>query len=447
MNKNLVGKRIWVHALGCRTNQYEAEALASMLAMEGAVITDDLDSGIDIAVIFSCTVTATADRKSRQLSRKIKRLFPESILVVCGCWAQHIDRATADSMGIDILVGSRGKSGIPDLLDDFLVHNGHTEIEPSEDIMVDHKWDPLFLERNQFHTRSFIKVQDGCNHFCSYCVIPYVRGYPVSRDPDDILREVEHIVASGCREVVLTGVHLGLFEKYGSLSLGDLVHRISEIEGLWRIRFGSLEPFAVTEDLLKVLADTPKFCRHLHLPLQSGDDEILQLMKRGYTGEEYLGILDKIRNFLGDDVHISTDILVGFPGESETAFSNTLSLLERADLGKLHIFPYSGRKGTPAFEMTGKIPHSVIDRRVHELLAFGEQCLVSYSNRWIGRPVSVLVEEGDGESFEGLTPEYIRVRTVGNAEVNMMAKVVPTGISKDGLTAVPLSGDMAEGNG
>lgn len=435
MYSYLRGKKIWIHALGCRTNQYESEALASMLFLKGAEIITN-PSGIDAAIILSCTVTATADRKCRQLSRKIKRLSPGCILVVCGCWAQRISESESRSLGIDILIGSRNKSCIPEMLERYLKHGSKLEYSlERRGIMENDQWDPLFLEKPLLHTRAFVKVQDGCNHFCSYCIIPYVRGYPVSRDPDDIISEVSHVVSAGCHEVVLTGVHLGLYEKYGSISLGDLVKKLSCISGLWRIRFGSLEPFALSEGLLMALSETPEFCRHLHLPLQSGDDSVLSLMKRGYTGEDYLRMVDRVRYHLGEDVHISTDILVGFPSEDDKAFHNTLDLVDKADFGKLHVFPFSPREGTPAFEMGPSVPSKVISERVHEVLESGEKSLARYCKRWIGRPVELLLEKKEGSSIEGLTREFIRVQALGDSEVNNIVKVIPRSISPGGLKA------------
>ena len=406
-----------------------------MLSFKGAEISTN-PSGVDAAIILSCTVTSAADRKCRQLSRKIKRLSPGCTLVVCGCWAQRISESESRSLGIDILVGSRNKSCIPEMLEKYLRHESRLEYSMERrEIMENDQWDPLFLEKPLLHTRAFLKVQDGCNHFCSYCIIPYVRGYPVSRDPDDIISEAGHVVSAGCHEVVLTGVHLGLYEKYGSISLGDLVKKLSCISGLWRIRFGSLEPFALSEELLIALSETPAFCRHLHLPLQSGDDGVLSRMKRGYTREDYLRMIEMVRCHLGEDVHISTDIIVGFPGEDDKAFHNTLDLLDKADFGKLHVFPFSPREGTPAYEMGPSVPSKVISKRVHEVLKSGENSLARYCKRWIGRPVELLLEKKEGSSLEGLTREFIRVHALGDSQVNHIVKVIPRSIFPGGLNA------------
>lgn len=437
---DITGKKIWIHALGCRTNQYEAEAIASMLSIKGAEITDNIDD-IDGAVLFSCTVTAAADRKCRQLSRRIKRHSPGSVLIACGCWAQNLDSAASEELGIDVLLGSRNKSSIPAIFDHIFKYGQKPDFIPGKDnIMNDHGWDPLFMEKPVLHTRAFLKVQDGCNHFCSYCIIPYVRGYPVSRDPEDILLEAGRVVSGGCHEVVLTGVHLGLYEKYGSISLGDLVERLSHIDGLWRIRFGSLEPFAVTDELLQTISGISSFCPHLHLPLQSGDDRILDSMRRGYSASDFLAVVQKVRHYLGEDVHISTDVIAGFPGEDDRAFENTLNVLEKAGLGKLHVFPFSPRLGTPAWEMDHTVPSEIIEKRVHRLIACGEKSLAAYAGRWLKQPVRILVEKKDGNGFEGLTPEFIRVRASGNAEVNQLVTLRPTEMASGELLA-PVSAD------
>jgi len=301
------------------------------------------------------------------------------------------------------------------------------------DVLRSREWDGLFLSRPLLHTRAFVKIQDGCNHFCSYCAIPYVRGFPVSRDPGDILSEVEQIAGSGCSEVVLTGVHLGLYGKYGSVSLAEIVRRIASVEGLRRIRFGSLEPFGLDDELLEALAAEPRFCRHLHLPLQSGSGSVLARMKRGYTPGEFLSLAEKARRFLGDDLHISTDVLVGFPGESEGDFDDTLSLIKACRFGKVHVFPFSPREGTEAWSYPDKIPRETVLRRTREALSAADGLLAGFASRWVGSDVPVLVEETAGNSFQGLTPSFLRVAARGGAERGEELPVRITRISGDSL--------------
>ncbi len=428
---SLKDKKIWICSLGCRSNQYEAEALASAVTEAGARIVNSPEC--DAAILVSCTVTSTADKKCRQALRKARRTSPEALLAACGCWAQHISEEEARSLGIALLVGNRRKGELPALLAEALAKKNHSLQVYREDVSVSRKWDPLFLSKPLLHTRAFVKIQDGCNHFCTYCIIPASRGFPVSRDPDDILREIRSIAASGCTEVVLTGIHIGLYGRYAPLSLAELLRRISAVEGIRRIRFGSIEPFALEDDLLETLSSIPQFCPHLHLPLQSGSREILDRMHRGYTPEEYLALVGRVRSALGPDVHISTDLLVGFPGEDEAAFADSLALARECSFGKIHVFPFSPREGTAAFSLPLSVPGDVLAERTHRALALGEELLEDYQRRWIGRTVPVLVEGAKGNSLSGLSPEYLRVSWRGDALSGEERPVTISGIGADSL--------------
>lgn len=432
MMNGLEGKKIWIYSLGCRSNQYEGEALANAFTDAGAELVDSPED-CDGAVLVSCTVTAMADKKCRQAVRRARRQSRNALVAVCGCWAQKITRTEAHSLGISIVVGNRRKGELPALLAGAFREETPSFVEDRVDVLRSREWDGLFLSRPLLHTRAFVKIQDGCNHFCSYCAIPYVRGFPVSRDPGDILSEVEQIAGSGCSEVVLTGVHLGLYGKYGSVSLAEIVRRIASVEGLRRIRFGSLEPFGLDDELLEALAAEPRFCRHLHLPLQSGSGSVLARMKRGYTPGEFLSLAEKARRFLGDDLHISTDVLVGFPGESEGDFDDTLSLMKACRFGKVHVFPFSPREGTEAWSYPDKIPRETVLRRTREALSAADGLLAGFASRWVGSDVPVLVEETAGNSFQGLTPSFLRVAARGGAEWGEELPVRITRISGDSL--------------
>ena len=354
----LSGKRIWICTLGCRSNQYEGEALANALTAAGAILSDTPEC--DAAVLVSCTVTAVADKKCRQAIRRARRTSPGAIIVACGCWAQNLPESEARALGISLLVGSRRKGHVPALLDEaFKSHDspafesGALYREDRGDVLRSREWDDLFLAKPLLHTRAFVKIQDGCNHFCSYCAIPQARGFPVSRRPEDVVEEVRSIVSSGCPEVVLTGVHLGLYGKYGEISLAGLVRMVASVEGVRRLRFGSIEPLGIDDELLETLASTPAFQPHLHIPLQSGNAHVLSLMNRGYSPSDFIVLLRRVRTFFGPEIHISTDLLVGFPGESGRAFEETLSFLEECGFGKVHVFPFSPREGTKAFSLPG----------------------------------------------------------------------------------------------
>lgn len=407
----LMDKKYSVHIQGCRTNQYEGEAIAASLEKAGCIHFPDKP---DITVIVSCTITGAADRKCRKLIRKMRRENPGSLIIVCGCYAQRVSESEKETLGVDILVGNRRKHRIPELASDWFTKNerGTCFSVFDEDIMTDETWDDLLLDRPRLHTRAFLKVQDGCSHFCSYCIVPYVRGRPVSRDVDDTLAEAEKIVDSGCPEIVLTGVHLGLHED-----LPLLVRKIGSIQGLKRLRFGSIEPFAVDSRLLESLADTDTFCRHLHIPLQSGDDGVLAHMRRGYTTKGFREITDNIRNKLGEEVHLSTDLMVGFPGEDEAAFENSLRFIKDIGFGKMHIFNYSPREGTLAAQMTCP-PEREVKKRVEKALAGADALHRDYCSRWIGRDIEILVEQKNNYIVRGLTRNYIRVEVISeNAEI------------------------------
>jgi len=397
---------VWFHTLGCRTNQYESEALASSLSTLGAVIVEDPGSA-RVAIIQTCTVTSIADRKTRQMIRRTRRRNPAAVIVAAGCWAERVNEREAFSLGVDLLVGNRKKALIPSMIVSFL-EKGEKMCLRDRELMVSEEWDPLMLRETHFHTRAFIKIQDGCDHFCSYCIIPFVRGFPVSRDPSMIMDEIRHLAEKGTREVILTGIHLGLYGKGTDITLGSLVKDLASIPGIERIRFGSLEPFALGEDLLRILSEVPQFCPHLHLPLQSGDDGILAAMKRGYTVSGYMKMLDLARSFLGDDLHVSTDIMVGFPGESGEAFGNTLAAMKGSGFGKVHVFPFSPRKGTQAAASGERIVQGEVRDRVHRALEMADSLLKGYSGKWLDRVLPVLIEEASDQSH-GLTPHFLKV--------------------------------------
>jgi len=433
----LSNKTYSVHIQGCRTNQYEGEAIAALLEKEGCVHSQEMP---DIAVVVSCTVTAAADRKCRKLVRRLRRENPGSLIILCGCYAQRMSDDERRSLGVDVLVGNRMKHMIPEMASDWF---GKKEAGTAlslfiDDIMTGGSWDGLFLDRPRLHTRAFLKVQDGCSHFCSYCIVPYVRGKPVSRDVDDAVEEAERIVRSGCPEIVLTGVHLGLHED-----LPVLVRRIGSIEGLKRLRFGSIEPFAVDGRLLDAIAETETFCRHLHLPLQSGDDGVLAAMKRGYTAEGFRRITDSIRERLGSDIHLSTDLMVGFPGEDEKAFENSIGFVKEIGFGKMHVFNYSPREGTAAALMQCPSEKDVRER-MKTALCTAETLHRDYCSRWIGKEIEILVEEKKEGTVRGLTRNYIKAAAFSDkAETGEEFRFIPERY----VNGVLVSGPVDDGCG
>lgn len=398
MTNILDDKKFSVIIQGCRTNQYEGEAIAAALEAEGARRDDDSP---DVIVIVTCSITAVADRKCRKIVRRARREHPNAVIAACGCCSQKMTESDADGLGLDITIGNRQKHALPRLISERLA--GAPKIRAiNEKIMTDNSWDALSLDRPRLHTRAFLKVQDGCAHFCAYCIVPFVRGRPVSRSMDEAVEEARRITESGCPEIVLTGIHLGLYKN-----LPELVRRIGALPKLRRLRFGSIEPFAVDGALLSALADTPAFCEHLHMPLQSGDDGVLAAMRRGYTSLEFAKVAEKARAVLGDSLHISTDLMVGFPGESREAFNNSLNFVKSLGFGKVHVFPFSPRSGTKAAEMP-PVPTAEVKGRAAEALAAAAELHEKFCSRWLGREITILTEETKDGAARGLTRNYIR---------------------------------------
>ena len=439
---SLQGRSVGLVVLGCRTNQYEGDALASALADRGAVLADPASGeALDAAILVTCTVTAVADRKVRQELRRLRRRHPRALLVATGCWAQEADPEEARGLGADLLVGNRLKSLIPDLLERRL-RGEPVSVVHRQDLSRCDRWDPLVLGRRTRHTRAFVKVQDGCSHRCRYCIVPTVRGRSVSRPAEEVLGEVRRLAEQGCREVVLTGVHLGLYGRDRDTDLGDLVAALARVEGLKRLRFGSLEPFGLEETLLDRLADTGIFCPHLHLPLQSGDDGVLDRMGRGATAGDFAGLVEAARRRWGEDLHVSTDLLVGFPGEDEGAFRNTLTLVEDLGLGRLHVFPFSPRKGTPAASWP-RPPAGEVRERTRRALDLGRILLDRFAARFLGRPVEVLVERCREGKAEGLTPSFVRALGRGIGPEGDLGVWVPRGLREGTLLEDPEDQDAS----
>lgn len=437
----LTGKTYRIIIQGCRTNQYEGEAIASALEKAGAVRCEEAP---DITVVVTCTITAVADSKCRKIIRRAKRENEKTAIVVCGCYVQKMAEAERRGLGIDIAVGNRLKYRIPRLLQEWFETGGVSpSVELDGNITSARAWDKLELDHPRLRTRAFLKIQDGCSHYCSYCIVPFVRGNPVSRDAGEVMDEVLRIAGSGCPEIVLTGIHIGLYQD-----LGELVKRIGAIPGIRRIRFGSVEPFAIDEKLLDALASSNTFCPHLHLPLQSGDSGVLEKMRRGYTPGEFAVIMDRARKKLGGDLHVSTDLMVGFPGEDEKAFSNSLKFVEEMGFGKIHVFPYSPRQGTDAAKLT-RPPAEEVRERAKRAQLVAEELHEKYAARWIGKNVSVLVEESRAGIIRGLTPHFVRVVARSQARQGEDACIMPERYTKESLYSKMLveDNDLAGSSG
>ena len=413
-----------LHNLGCKVNAYETEAMEQQLKERGYEIVP-FDEKADVYIINTCSVTNIADRKSRQMLHRAKKLNPESVVVAAGCYVQVASEELKKDASVDIVIGNNKKAELADILDEYL-GNVH-EKEEAEVFVTDlshgSDYEALHLEQPSDHARAFIKVQDGCNQFCSYCIIPFARGRVRSRSREDVVREITGLVAQGYREAVLTGIHLssyGIEHMEGNpVSQGDWNHReflslireVHEISGLERIRLGSLEPRIITEEFAKSLAELPKFCPHFHLSLQSGCDSVLQRMNRHYTTEDYLRRCEILRKHFKRPA-ITTDVIVGFPGETKEEFDITEKYLEKVHFYEMHVFKYSRRAGTKAAAMTDQIPEQEKGVRSDRLLALEQKMSEEFRKEFLGEKVSVLFEEmitADGKEYlVGHTPEYVK---------------------------------------
>ena len=399
-----------LHNLGCKVNAYETEAMQQILEEAGYEIVP-FSEYADVYVINTCSVTNMADRKSRQMLHRAKKQNPDAIVVGAGCYVQTKEAQALVDESIDIVIGNNKKHELVPLLREY--EASHRKMACVADINHEKQaYEELSLSRTAEHTRAFIKVQDGCNQFCTYCIIPFARGRVRSRTMDDVLNEVSMLAGSGCQEVVLTGIHLSSYGVDLGTSLIELIQAVHEVDGITRIRLGSLEPGIVTPEFAHTLSALPKVCPHFHLSLQSGCDTVLKRMNRRYTSDEFEKKCQILREAF-DQPALTTDVIVGFPGETETEYATTVDFLTRVGLYETHIFKYSRRQGTKAAVMPDQIPEPVKGVRSDRLIALGEENRKRFEQSWIGKRAEVLFEEQtmiDGKTyFVGYTKEYIRV--------------------------------------
>ncbi len=404
-------KKAALHSLGCKVNSYETEAMQQMLEQAGYEIVPFHDRA-DVYIINTCSVTNIADRKSRQMIHKAKKMNPDAIVVAAGCYVQtSTEQAKADA-AIDIIIGNNKKQ---DLLAMLAAYEADHGVEQEGVLDINHtkqEYEELTVIHPSEHTRAFLKVQDGCNQFCSYCIIPYARGRVRSRKLEDVAVEARRLAENGFQELVLTGIHLSSYGIDCDSSLLELIQTLHEIDGIERIRLGSLEPGIITESFVQALVKLPKVCPHFHLSLQSGSGTVLKRMNRRYTPEEYLEKCDLLRQYY-EHPAITTDIIVGFPGETPEEFEETCAFVKKVDFYEVHVFKYSKRNGTVAASMPDQIQESVKAERSGILMELTEKQKKEFINYYKGKEVSVLFEEPvevDGvRYFEGLTPEYVKV--------------------------------------
>ena len=404
-------KKAALHNLGCKVNAYETEAMQHLLEEAGYEIVPFTQKA-DVYVINTCSVTNMADRKSRQMLHKAKKNNPDSIVVATGCYVQTSEKEVLNDLSVDIVIGNDRKHDLVRLLEEYSLDSVNDTVDDIND--GKHDFEELFIDQTKEHTRAFIKVQDGCNQFCSYCIIPYARGRVRSRRFENVIAEVERLAANGFKEVVLTGIHLS---SYGvdfeeATGLLELIQAVNAVKGIERIRLGSLEPKIVTEHFASELSKLDKICPHFHLSLQSGCDATLKRMNRKYTTKEYERGCELLRKYF---VHpaITTDVIVGFPGETEEEFEQTKAYLEHIHFYEMHIFKYSKRKGTRAAVMPDQIDEQIKAARSEKLIALGHDMSKEFRKFYIRKNEQVLFEEkaviGDKEYFVGYTKEYVKV--------------------------------------
>lgn len=427
-------KRAALHNLGCKVNAYETEAMQQLLEENGYEIVP-FKEGADVYIINTCTVTNMADRKSRQMLHRAKKMNPDAIVVAAGCYVQAKEASGEIDESIDIVIGNNKKKDLIQILDGFY-EKKQGQNKAVIDINHTHEYEEMHLNKTAEHTRAYIKVQDGCNQFCTYCIIPFARGRVRSRAKEDVVREVTELAANGYQEVVLTGIHLS---SYGvdleNENLLSLILAVNEIEGIKRIRLGSLEPRIITEDFVKTISGLEKMCPHFHLSLQSGCDETLRRMNRRYTSEEYYEKCMLLRKYFAHPA-LTTDVIVGFPGETEEEFEKSKVFIDKVDFYETHIFKYSKRQGTKAAVMPNQVPEPEKTKRSNTLLALDERNRKAYEEQFSGKETEILVEEQmekDGKTYWiGHTKEYIRLAIL--SDENLSGRLLKVTVGKDAWT-------------
>lgn len=427
-----------LHNLGCKVNSYETEAMQQLLEAAGYEIVDFEDRA-DVYIINTCSVTNVADKKSRQMLHRAKAKNPDAIVVAAGCYVQAAGEKLKEDASIDLIIGNNKKADLIRLLEEKLA--GREAGDSVIDISAAGDYEPLHIEKQADHTRAFIKVQDGCNQFCSYCIIPYTRGRVRSRRPEDVEAEVRILAEKGYQEIVLTGIHLssyGVDFKEESVDFLSLITRLHKIDGIRRIRFGSLEPRVITEDFARALAGMEKICPHFHLSLQSGCDETLKRMNRHYTCDDYYARCGILRKYFRNPA-ITTDVIVGFPAETEEEFETTKAFLKKVNFYEMHVFKYSRRAGTRADRMPDQVPEAVKGMRSAELLRLEAEMSRAFRTSFLGTETEVLLEEPvtiNGMKYMvGHTKEYVKAAVpFGENGKHAGKNCFVTGVLKEFLT-------------
>ena len=401
-------KRVAFYTLGCKVNQYETEAMLELFEKEGYEKAETEDYA-DVYVINTCTVTHMSDRKSRQYIRRMKKKNPDAIIAVVGCYSQVSPEEILSIDEVNLVMGTNDRKKI---VEEVKKIDASRKVSTVDDIMKVKAFEEIEINKTNGKTRAFMKIQDGCDRYCSYCIIPYARGRVRSRDLESIVKEVENLASNGYKEVVLTGIHVASYGKDikdSDIKLLDVIKQINDIEGIERIRLRSVEPILFTDEFVEAVSTMDKVCPHYHLSLQSGCDETLKRMKRRYTTEEYKAIVDRLRAAI-PNVSITTDVIVGFPGETNEEFDKTYEFLKDIELTHMHVFKYSPRKGTPAATMENQVDPSTKHDRSEKLLQLNEENFNKFGQKMLDKEFNVLFEQKVGDNkYEGLTENYVKV--------------------------------------
>lgn len=408
-----------ITTLGCKVNQYESEAMSELFEEKGYMKVDQETEVADIYIINTCTVTNLSDRKSRQVIRKAKRENPEAIVAVVGCYSQVSPKEVASIEGVDIVLGTTERADIVNMVEDFQSNEQSINVVRSLD--GDYEFQPINISKESDMTRAYMKVQDGCNRFCTYCIIPYARGRIRSRSIEDSVKEAKRLAEAGYKEIVLTGIHIGSYGKESGKNLIELIEEIAKVDGIERIRMSSVEPMTITEDFLKRAIATGKFCDHFHLSLQSGCDKVLKEMNRRYTTEEYKAVVDLIRKYM-PKAGITTDIIVGFPGETDEEFEVTCKFVEEVEFSRIHVFKYSMRDGTPAAKRTDQVHGQVKHERSQKLIELNEKLMKKFASEQ--DTLDVLFEEEIDGKFVGYSTNYLRCSIESQDDLKNITKSV-----------------------
>lgn len=421
------------HTLGCKVNHYETEALWQLFKQAGYEKID-FEQSADVYIINTCTVTNTGDKKSRQVIRRAIRRNPEAVVAVTGCYAQTTPHEIMAIPGVDIVVGTSGRDNLIEYVNQYL--REREPINAVSNIMKAREYEELDVPEFTDRTRASLKIQEGCNNFCTFCIIPWARGLMRSRKPESVIEQANKLVAAGYKEIVLTGIHTGGYgEDLEDYNLARLLRELdTKVPGLKRIRISSIEASQITDEVIEVLNSSDKMCRHLHVPLQAGDDSVLKRMRRKYTTDEFRRKIEQLHQAL-PDVAITTDVIVGFPGETEEMYENGYRFIEEMKFAELHVFPYSKRSGTPAARMEDQVDEEVKNRRVHELIALSDKLALEYSSKFVGDVLEVIPEEPYKEAPEsglyvGHSDNYLKL--VFEANESLVGKICKVRLDEPG---------------